>query len=341
MTYNLSLYDLLTVQIELTTYCNSSCIGCSRNNQGGAAHPWLPLIHIDLGVWDKIVDAIAKYNIPRVYFNGSYGDSIMNPTLIDMLGKINSQPCISLATNGGVRDSQFWKDLASVLSNTHKGSHVVFAIDGLEDTNHLYRRGVEWDRLMENVQTFIDAGGNAKWSYIVFEHNVHQVEEAAKLAKSMGFKIFATNPDFRAGKSSIHGVEYRDYKSFTVTGATMDKVQHFRDTVDFKTIIFPDKHNFKSKCPWQRERKIQIGVDGSVHPCCYYGTELSSFEKKFQVREYNNDPIMDYYNTNGRELYSLHYYTLEEIIESKPFKEILPDMVHNYPSEICKRICCI
>ena len=339
MKSNLSLYDLLTIQIELTTYCNSSCIGCARNSQGGAVHPWLPLIHIDLGVWDKIVDAITKYSIPRVYFNGSYGDSIMNPNLIGMLSKINSQSCISLATNGGVRDRQFWKDLASVLSTTHKGSHVVFAIDGLEDTNHLYRRGVEWDRLIKNVETFIDAGGNAKWSYIVFEHNVHQVEEAAKRAKNLGFKIFASMPDFGKGKRSIHGVEYKDFKPFTVTGVSMDKVQHFRDTVDFKTIIFPDKDDFNSKCPWQRERKIQIGVDGSVHPCCYYGTELSSFEKKFQVREYNNDPIMDYYNTNGRDLYSLHHYTLEEILESPPFINILPNMINNNPSDICKRIC--
>ena len=313
MTSSLFLYDLLTIQVELTSYCNSSCIGCARNNQGGAAHPWLPLIHIDLDVWDKIVNGITEYNIPRVYFNGSYGDSIMNPYIIDMLSMIKSQPCISLATNGGVRDNQFWKDLASVLSSTHKGSHVVFAIDGLEDTNHLYRRGVEWSRLIDNIQTFIGAGGNAKWSYIVFEHNVHQVEEAAKLAKELGFKIFASNPDFRAGKSSIHGIEYRNYKPFTVTGVTMEKVKYFRDTVDFKTITFPDKDNFDSKCPWQRERKIQIGVDGSVHPCCYYGTELSSFEKKFKVREYNNDPIMDYYNTNGRQLYSLHHYSLEEI----------------------------
>ena len=63
MKSNLSLYDLLTIQIELTTYCNSSCIGCARNNQGGAVHPWLPLIHIDLGVWDKIVEQKSSEDI--------------------------------------------------------------------------------------------------------------------------------------------------------------------------------------------------------------------------------------------------------------------------------------
>ena len=48
---------------------------------------------------------------------------------------------------------------------------------------------------------------------------------------------------------------------------------------------------------------------------------------------------MDYYNTNGRQLYSLHHYSLEEILGSAPFMDILPYMVHNNPSDICKKIC--
>ena len=75
MTSSLFLYDLLTIQVELTSYCNSSCIGCARNNQGGAAHPWLPLIHIDLDVWDKIVNGITEYNICLLYTSPSPRDS--------------------------------------------------------------------------------------------------------------------------------------------------------------------------------------------------------------------------------------------------------------------------
>ena len=34
---------------------------------------------------------------------------------------------------------------------------VVWGIDGLEDTTHLYRRNVKWDKLQENFRAYIRA----------------------------------------------------------------------------------------------------------------------------------------------------------------------------------------
>jgi hypothetical protein len=62
--------------------------------------------------------------------------------------------------------------------------------EGLEDTNHLYRQKVKWERVMENAKAFIDRGGHAKWDFIVFKHNEHQVDEARQLAMDMGFEKF-------------------------------------------------------------------------------------------------------------------------------------------------------
>ena len=60
---------------------------------------------------------------------------------------------------------------------------IVFGIDGLEDTNHLYRQGVKWNNLMDRVQTFISEGGKANWQFIPFEHNKHQIHDAKKLSE--------------------------------------------------------------------------------------------------------------------------------------------------------------
>ena len=65
-----------------------------------------------------------------------------------------------------------------------------FSIDGLADTNKLYRIGINHDRVMANAKAFIEAGGKARWKFIVFRHNEHQVEEARELAKDMGFWQF-------------------------------------------------------------------------------------------------------------------------------------------------------
>ena len=43
---------------------------------------------------------------------------------------------------------------------------------------------------MENAKAFINAGGIARWDFIAFAHNEHQIEEAKALAEQMGFVKF-------------------------------------------------------------------------------------------------------------------------------------------------------
>ena len=40
------------------------------------------------------------------------------------------------------------------------------------------------------MKSFINAGGSIPWEYLVFKHNQHQVEDAKKLAKELGFQEF-------------------------------------------------------------------------------------------------------------------------------------------------------
>ena len=34
-------------------------------------------------------------------------------------------------------------------------------------------------------KVFIEAGGNANWDYLIFDHNIHQVAEAKQIAKKI------------------------------------------------------------------------------------------------------------------------------------------------------------
>ena len=68
--------------------------------------------------------------------------------------------------------------------------YINFAFDGLEDTNHLYRRRVNWSTAIKNATAYIDSGGTARWTYLTFKHNEHQIEEARSLAKKMNFLSF-------------------------------------------------------------------------------------------------------------------------------------------------------
>jgi sulfatase maturation enzyme AslB (radical SAM superfamily) len=88
-----------------------------------------------------------------------------------------------------MRSEEFWFKMGQLFKDK-KHWDIVFSIDGLEDTNHLYRRGVEWTKLMNNLTAFIKGGGVAIWEYLIFKHNEHQVDQARQLSVDLGFKEF-------------------------------------------------------------------------------------------------------------------------------------------------------
>ncbi|MFC1814481.1 hypothetical protein ACFL0M_00780 [Thermodesulfobacteriota bacterium] len=93
-----------------------------------------------------------------------------------------------VSTNGSMRNPAWWKKLGELFAGTE--SWFEFHIDGLKDTNHLYRIGANWDKIMANAAAFISGGGSADWHYVLFKHNQHQIEEAHEIARQMGFNSF-------------------------------------------------------------------------------------------------------------------------------------------------------
>ena len=160
------------LQVDITTYCNSHCGGCIRNKDGGEV--CVELVHLSPEIFQKI----NFDDIRIVYFNGAYGDFTMHPDVLRIIDSIPSHVTFDASTNGGARGKAWWSQLTNILKK-FKDGRITFAIDGI-DTNHMYRRGVNIDGVLENAQSFIQAGGNARWKYIAFEHNQHEIEKASK-----------------------------------------------------------------------------------------------------------------------------------------------------------------
>jgi|688.fasta_scaffold21685_6 MoaA/NifB/PqqE/SkfB family radical SAM enzyme len=182
--------EIKTIHLEITDSCNAACPMCARNINGGEDNPQLPNTELYLDDVKKIFTPEFIKQLDRLYMCGNYGDPIAaRDTLevFDYFRQCNSRMNLSMHTNGSAKKPEWWSELAKVLG---KNSYVVFSLDGLEDTNHLYRQNTIWSKIMQNAQAFIDAGGRARWDYIVFEHNEHQVEEARQLSQKMGFEKF-------------------------------------------------------------------------------------------------------------------------------------------------------
>jgi MoaA/NifB/PqqE/SkfB family radical SAM enzyme len=189
--------ELNQLHIELTNACNAACPMCTR------FHINSPLIRPDLEIDQITIDKFKKYFPPNVIqkcevilFCGVHGDPGMARDLYEIceyIDEVSPKTTVRMNTNGGMRKPEFWDRLGQLFAKKlrdHWSWQITFSIDGLEDTNHIYRRNVEWGRLIDNVKAFINAGGRAEWDYLIFKHNEHQIDEAKKLSKDLGFHAF-------------------------------------------------------------------------------------------------------------------------------------------------------
>jgi MoaA/NifB/PqqE/SkfB family radical SAM enzyme len=111
----------------------------------------------------------------------------MHPDFLDILRDFrrkNPTLWLYFHTNGGVHNPEYWAEIARIMNGY---GQIDFSIDGLEITLPLYRKNVQYSKVIDNAQAFIQAGGRAPWNFIVFGHNEHEVERVKQLGKDMGF----------------------------------------------------------------------------------------------------------------------------------------------------------
>ena len=265
------------LELELTTNCNAACPQCTRNFYGGPTWPRLPITSLSLD-WlkEKLPEKFLK-ELTLIRLCGTFGDPCVHPDMIEIVKWFKSitNAKIAISTNGGMRSTKWWAELATVLSGPDV---VIFGIDGLEDTNHLYRRNVSWDRLMKNVQAFNSAGGKSEWQFIVFEHNQHQVKEAEQLSQKIGVTNFYIKKTVRFVNKKhelIDETPVMDNKKIYFIKPPTDKDLLNEGYSDF------NKSDYKSleiACMAKHLKMLYIAADGYVFPCGYLADRMYGYE---------------------------------------------------------------
>lgn len=337
--------ELKTIIVDFTSYCNAMCGNCSRNINGVEINPRMPLSHMSTKTWKKIFRRESSIVLDEVIFNGSYGDPIFNPSLLEALDHLKTLriiPTVSIHTNGGLGTKELFKDLAIMLKNFPFPSHITFSIDGLEDTNHLYRRNVVWKKVIENAETFIEHGGIARWRMLIFKHNEHQVDECRKLSESMGFKKF----DINGGHSfsAINSIISRPVEFFeknkkeekrTVEYAFLDQKERIENLIEKHDNIKTAIQDCDIKCKWKAKKKIQISHTGLVFPCCYFLSDLYSRNPDSVFAKDVNSIVNEF----GKNWNDVNHYTVEEILSHQWFSDHLPNSWSGDRYEICAVSC--
>jgi sulfatase maturation enzyme AslB (radical SAM superfamily) len=186
---NLSLNWRVKLNIDSSSRCNLSCPGCNRTKaiESDTAH-----FNIEDMPMEYFVALTRPENkVDELVYNLTLSDPIYSGVFVQQLEHINTlnrRPKISISTNGSGRNEKWWLHLASLLRHDDR---VGFAIDGMRDTNHIYRVNSKWDSIITGARTLRAAWpGKMIWRYIVFEHNYHQLSEAKELATDIGFNEF-------------------------------------------------------------------------------------------------------------------------------------------------------
>lgn len=322
--------DIKELHLEITQRCQAACSMCDRNMSGGQLNPHLKLDELTIQDIKNIFspDFIAQLN--AIQLCGNHGDPIIAEDTLEVLEYFrnhNPNMWISMNTNAGARDKDWWATLAKIINR--KGN-VIFSVDGLEDTNHLYRQNVQWKIVERSMHSFIEAGGRARWDFIVFDFNEYQVEEARQLSVHWGFEKFIVKKSSRwltglksDPKESHQAVNKKGQHTIEIRKPS-DK---FQNTVLKGQTSLIEKHGSMNnyydaaeiECRVKKTGSIYLSAEGLVLPCCWTAGRMY----KWWVEDYKSEQVWDFIDrAGGKDAINAKLVGLENVFASGIFDDI-------------------
>lgn len=312
-----------TVQFDLNVICNAFCPGCHRYavvDDEMYLNPFLPFnTSVGVNIVERVMENQRLLDDVVIDMVGLVGEPIAHQEfldIVDIIYRYKPNARIQIHTNGGLRSTEFFKELAHKFN---KDSWITFSIDGLKDTNHKYRIGVIWDKVMENAKAFIDAGGNARWKCLNFPWNIHQKEEIELLSSDMGFKKFRW--DKNRDENTIWMERW--------VKAAENFNQKTKAKLGYKQVMRQSHFNhIKNRC--FDEEAIYINYEGKVLPCCMFNASLTD--------ECYMDEMTPYINENNGNWNSLEHNSLEEVMNNKWWHKLYGHL-DTTPCTVCIHSC--
>lgn len=353
MSHYHTLQSIREIHVEVTNRCNAACPMCARNHFGGKQKSF------ELTEWkaedgDKVFSP-SLTNLRNVLFCGTHGDPAAAQHTLSFVESVkkHKSATIEFYSNASLRPKTWWNDLGRLLQrkitdNYYRNSDLgIFSIDGLKETNHLYRRQTNFDKIMENAEAFISAGGIARWDFIVFKHNEHQVEEARSLAKKMGFKQFRIRKTSRFTYSpdgpEKHRVQNREGKvEYYLEPPTLEQYRNPNEKkiLDAANAGFFD-HLAKVEISCLNKTQFQrlyVNAFLQIHPCCFIANDIYPSKNPLV-----NDTVEKVFRKFDQDFNSLNHFSWEQVLKHQLFSR---DLVESWNKKVedgrllrCARTC--
>jgi MoaA/NifB/PqqE/SkfB family radical SAM enzyme len=241
--------EIQVLHLEPTDVCQAACPLCARETDANFDKSQKHHLTIDQILYH--IDRQSIQHLDKMFMCGVYGDPAAGRHTLDIyryFRTINPEIVLGMNTNGALQNTAWWQTLGEILHR--QKDYVVFSIDGLEDTNHVYRRGVEWKKMIKNIESYINTGAAAHWDMLVYRHNEHQVDACEQLARDLGFSWFRAKVSRRQVREGLQ------------------QPVHWQP---LPAVLGP------IHCHVMKEKSMYIDAQGRLSPCCWLGARQRDF----------------------------------------------------------------
>lgn len=264
-----------TLNIELSNRCVLACPACPRTWFHKTFNRPVPRQDLDINLLHKFLDCSSGERITHFHLESNHGDSIYSPKLLELIDTWRDTKTFHIVTNGSRMPDKFWKELNARMT---ENDQITFSIDGLEDTNHIYRINSHWPSIMSGFKHMVESPAWVSWKTIIFSYNQHQIDEIKRFALESGADDFQSEMSHRFGDDS--------YKP-------TDQLIDITKLYDRKK----DVSKIDPKC--DRGQQLYISADGYAWPCCMltsyftlHKTDLWKQRKEWTIADNTLDSVL-------------------------------------------------
>lgn len=295
------LTKLAKLYIEPTNQCNLSCRTCIR-------HGWeeAPLGFMEEEVFDMAMEGISRLPRPPLVFFGGYGEPLLHPEILRMVGRAKDLGCnVEIITNGTLLDRAMSLELIKAGLD-----RLWISLDGITSDGYASLRPSSPVQLvLENLRGFHDlATGFRPFTlpqpalgvvFVATRRNLHELPQAASLAARLGATrflvtnvlphtkemamegLFGSSLQEAAFEPSMFQLHLPRMDSWELSKPAVTSLLRSGFSLSLAGSELWQAHN---RCPFVEEGSFVLGWQGEASPCLpllYSHTQyLNEFERK-------------------------------------------------------------
>jgi MoaA/NifB/PqqE/SkfB family radical SAM enzyme len=262
------------VQVEVTTYCNGSCIYCPHTVMRNL---WTKR-HMPMDLFHELVPFFGHTDL--VYLQG-WGEPLLNNDFFEMVRICKDQgKRVGFTTNGTL----LTEDTIRTLIDLQLDIIGISLAGATAKTHNRIRKGTDFNKIISHLERLCKIKGEKKTrvpalhlAYLMLKSNFHELKEILPLAKRIGAKqIVVSNLTLIVDPKLSAEAIFNDTVRTDYYRNALDEIRH---RAGRENIIFdyhgPGLDDASICCRENVHRACVINVEGEVVPCVLNNPVLS------------------------------------------------------------------